>query len=98
MTTINIDTIAYGGDVQVRAAIDGQVVRDYAEQMAAGAVFPPIVVFSHDGIYDLADGVHRIGAARPPSMPRSGRARSWTPSGTAWARTGRTVTGSPGVT
>ena len=66
MTTINIDTIAYGGDPQVRAAIDEQVVIDYAAQMAAGTVFPPIVVFAIDGTggYDLADGGHRIRAAR----------------------------------
>ena len=66
MTAINIDTIAYGGGMQVRAAIDEQVVIDYSEQMAAGTVFLPIVVFAIDGTdsYDLADGGHRIRAAR----------------------------------
>ena len=63
--TIDISAIAYGGYMQPRAAVDEQVVRDYAEQMQAGATFPPIVVFSINGAgcYDLADGGHRIRAA-----------------------------------
>ncbi|HJT33533.1 MAG TPA: ParB/RepB/Spo0J family partition protein [Pirellulales bacterium] len=52
------------GGTQIRAKIDEPTVAEYAEQMAAGAAFPPPVVF-HDGQdYWLADGFHRLAAAR----------------------------------
>jgi len=61
---IKIDAIAFDAGTQVRAAIDQQVVTDYAEAMTAGATFPPIVLF-HDGTqHYLADGFHRFLAAQ----------------------------------
>jgi hypothetical protein len=51
-------------DAQVRVQINREIVEQYAEAMCAGVVFPSIVVF-HDGAdYHLADGFHRIAAAR----------------------------------
>ena len=51
------------GGTQVRARLDEPTVAEYAEQMAAGAVFPPLVIY-HDGKeYWLADGFHRFAAA-----------------------------------
>jgi hypothetical protein len=51
--------------LQVRAGIDPATVDRYAEAMQAGAVFPAIVVFRDaDGEHHLADGHHRVEAAR----------------------------------
>jgi predicted transcriptional regulator len=50
---------------QVRIMIRDRVVAEYAAQMAAGAVFPPITVFLDEaGTYYLADGFHRFLAAQ----------------------------------
>ena len=55
--------IRMDGGTQPRAALQIEVMEDYAELMRAGVKFPPLVVF-HDGEnYWLADGFHRIGAA-----------------------------------
>jgi ParB-like chromosome segregation protein Spo0J len=62
--SIALSDIRIDGGTQVRAAIDQQVVADYAEAMTSGAQFPPIVVF-HDGSHHhLADGFHRFLAAQ----------------------------------
>ncbi len=48
--------------MQVRARLSEETVKEYAEAMAAGAKFPPVIVF-HDGTnYWLADGFHRLEA------------------------------------
>ena len=48
--------------MQVRARLCEDTVKEYAEAMAAGAKFPPVIVF-HDGAnYWLADGFHRLEA------------------------------------
>ncbi len=60
---LEIDLIQDGG-AQMRAAMNEETVADYAEEMAAGAKFPPVIVY-HDGeAYWLADGYHRVDAAR----------------------------------
>ena len=52
------------GGAQMRVEMKPDVVLDYAEDMATGATFPPVVVY-HDGTYYwLADGFHRVEAAR----------------------------------
>jgi hypothetical protein len=62
---VSLDQIQSDGTTQLRAVgVDPSVVVDYAEAMAAGTVFPPIIVF-HDGAnYWPADGFHRIDAAK----------------------------------
>ena len=45
---VRLDSVAFDAGTQIRAAIDTQVVSDYAEAMTGGATFPPIVLF-HDG-------------------------------------------------
>ena len=63
MTMIALSDIQDGG-AQMRVEMKPDVVRDYADEMVAGAIFPPVVVY-HDGTeYWLADGVHRVEAAR----------------------------------
>jgi uncharacterized ParB-like nuclease family protein len=48
--------------MQVRVRLCEETVKEYAEAMAAGAKFPPVIVF-HDGTnYWLADGFHRLEA------------------------------------
>jgi hypothetical protein len=55
--------IRLDGGTQPRSALDFAAIDDYAEAMAAGVRFPPVVVF-HDGEhYWLADGFHRLKAA-----------------------------------
>jgi ParB/Sulfiredoxin domain len=52
------------GGAQIRVEMRPETINDYANEMLDGAVFPPIVVF-HDGCdFWLADGFHRVGAAR----------------------------------
>ncbi len=49
---------------QVRAALNLETITEYAEAMKAGANFPPVKVVNHNGTYILADGFHRVEAAR----------------------------------
>jgi len=49
--------------IMVRSAPDAETIDDYADAMAAGAVFPPIHVFLEGTRYRLADGQHRVLAA-----------------------------------
>lgn len=59
-----IAAIRLDGGTQPRSKIDEAVVAEYAAAMRDGATFPPVVVF-HDGVDTwLADGFHRVHAAR----------------------------------
>lgn len=51
------------GGTQPRAEILIEVVDDYAEQMQAGVVFPPVTVYFDGREYWLTDGFHRVYAA-----------------------------------
>jgi hypothetical protein len=63
LRSIPIADIQNGG-AQMRVEMNPDVVLEYADDMAAGAVFPPVVVY-HDGTdYWLGDGFHRVEAAR----------------------------------
>ncbi len=63
MTQIALSDIQDGG-AQMRVEMKPDVVRDYADAMADGVIFPPVVVY-HDGTcYWLGDGFHRVEAAR----------------------------------
>lgn len=64
MKNIALSSIRLDGDTQVRASLDQQIVAQYAEHMADGDHFPPVIVF-HDGSeYWLADGFHRYFATK----------------------------------
>ena len=52
------------GNAQARVEINATTVADYAADMASGAVFPPVVVYFDGTDYWLADGFHRVRAAR----------------------------------
>jgi transposase-like protein len=63
VVSLPIAQIRLDGGTQPRTALDFAAIDDYAETMAAGGKFPPVVVF-HDGEhYWLADGFHRLKAA-----------------------------------
>jgi hypothetical protein len=62
--TINLQEINLSRGTQTREAINEETVAEYAECMKTGSIFPPVVVF-HDGSgYLLADGFHRVLAAK----------------------------------
>lgn len=62
---IPVDKIVCTGDIQTRARLDDETVTDYSVAMLGGAEFPPVVLFkSMDGTLLLADGFHRVAAAR----------------------------------
>ena len=46
----------------MRAACSGATVQEYSDALAAGATFPPIIVFSDGASYWLGDGFHRFEA------------------------------------
>jgi len=48
--------------MQVRVRLCEETVKEYAEAMAAGAKFPPVIVFNDGTNYWLADGFHRLEA------------------------------------
>jgi hypothetical protein len=52
------------GGAQMRVEMHPETVADYAEDMLAGAVFPPIVVYYDGSDHWLADGFHRVESAR----------------------------------
>lgn len=64
MTSIEISKIRTDGGTQPRARIDDQIVSDYANAMKDGDQFPPVEVFFDGSNYWLADGFHRLAAAR----------------------------------
>ena len=59
-----LDSLVTDGGTQVRSEIDDEVVGEYAEALADGAQFPPVVVFRVDAGDLLADGFHRVLAYR----------------------------------
>lgn len=61
---VQLSKIRLDGDTQPRAHTSGLLVEDYAEQMGAGAKFPPVVVFFDGKHYWLADGFHRYLAVK----------------------------------
>jgi hypothetical protein len=62
-TKLKIKEIRIDGGTQPRMRIEELVVTEYAEDMTAGVVFPPVEVY-HDGSdYWLTDGFHRVLAA-----------------------------------
>lgn len=64
----NIKYLALGGIVtegmQIRVKMDPDVVQDYLEAMKAGKKFPPLLTFFDGASHFLADGFHRLYAAR----------------------------------
>jgi hypothetical protein len=68
VTQIPLAQIRLDQSAQPRTHLDTAVTAEYAEAMAAGAVFPPVTVFHDAPTYWLADGFHRIYAARSAGL------------------------------
>lgn len=64
VTSLDLSSIIVSRDTQARMQTDWITVNDYAVAMKEGAQFPPIVVFSDGAEYWLADGFHRVEAAK----------------------------------
>ncbi len=64
MSILSLAAISCDESVQPRVAINPLVVERYAEAMREGAVFPAVTVFQDGVMYHLADGFHRVEAAR----------------------------------
>jgi ParB-like chromosome segregation protein Spo0J len=64
MKKIKIEQIKTDEFPRVRVATDVDTIIDYAEDMKKGDDFPAIVVFERKGSYILADGLHRLEAAK----------------------------------
>ena len=66
--SIPLDVVADDPAIQQRAAhIDPELVEEYAEALASGVVFPPIIGFATEDPPSkvwVADGFHRVAAAR----------------------------------
>jgi hypothetical protein len=65
-TTLEPRLIHTDLDTQIRVEINNDVVKDYAEAMEAGNVFPPLLVYFDEpnNRYILVDGFHRLAAHR----------------------------------
>jgi len=61
---LELEKVRLDGGTQPRAQLDMLVISEYAQAMADGAVFPPVVVFYDGTDHWLADGFHRVHAAR----------------------------------
>ncbi len=59
---VPLKAIINEGGTQMRAGLDQETVKEYADALTNGAQFPPIILF-HDGeSYWLGDGFHRFAA------------------------------------
>jgi ParB-like chromosome segregation protein Spo0J len=63
VVALGINLIQRDGGTQPRAKIHPLTVVEYAQDLEAGANFPPVVVFDDGTNYWLADGYHRVEAA-----------------------------------
>lgn len=61
---IRVDKIILDQRAQPRSEIHSETVQEYADDMRNGIQFPPVDVFSEDGVYYLGDGWHRVLAAK----------------------------------
>lgn len=61
---VALDRIVATGETQPRVLVDLIIAKDYREKMDAGSVFPAIDVFDDGEQLWLADGFHRVYAAR----------------------------------
>lgn len=59
MKKLKLSEIRIDGGTQARVALNQDVVKEYAEHMRDGVVFPPVTVFHDGSAYWLADGFHR---------------------------------------
>jgi hypothetical protein len=61
--TLPLDDITTEG-TQARAALSDTIIQEYAAAMARGETLPPLDVYFDETTYWLADGFHRVSAAK----------------------------------
>ncbi|HYD82982.1 MAG TPA: hypothetical protein VEA63_02995, partial [Opitutus sp.] len=64
-----LESINVYGGTQARVTTNDDAIASYADEMAQGAVFPPIVVYYDGATHWLADGFHRYLAAKRNERP-----------------------------
>jgi hypothetical protein len=65
---IKLEAINTSGGSQARAALCADAVAEFAEAMQLGADFPPVVLFKDGSTFWLADGFHRVTAAKQAGL------------------------------
>ena len=68
MAKIAIRDIRLDGGTQPREALDMDIVRDYAEAMTAGAIFPAVELVYDGANHWLVDGFHRVAASKQAGL------------------------------
>lgn len=72
MRTLNLDQIIVDQKLNPRTeGLDFVIVSEYAEQMRAGDIFPPVIVVSDGSSFWLVDGFHRIAALRQAGITQT---------------------------
>lgn len=61
---VKLSDISNDTSIQCRSRIEIEVICDYAERMTDSDVFPPVTLFSDGKTYWIADGWHRVMAAK----------------------------------
>lgn len=61
---LSLSLIIADEQFQPRAILSQETINDYAQHMMAGVQFPPVIVFLDGTAYWLADGFHRVEAAK----------------------------------
>ena len=59
MKVVRLDQIRLDGGTQMREHLDQNVVKEYAEKMREGEVFPPLITMFDGSTHWLVDGFHR---------------------------------------
>jgi len=67
---LGLDEIRMDTEIQPREENNEAVIREYAEAMRGGAKFPPVVVFNDGDNHWLADGFHRVLAAKEAGLKK----------------------------
>lgn len=62
--TILIDRVVVDHDLQPRMELSAETITRYMDAMIDGSRFPPVVLFDDGKVFWLADGFHRVSAAR----------------------------------
>lgn len=83
---LELSKIRLDGGTQPRAGLRTDVIEEYAERMKAGVVFPAVTVYFDGTDYWLADGFHRLEAARraAPDKPIEVEVREGSLSDAQW--------------
>src|SRR5688572_13556263 len=66
--SLALDVLLLDPAIQLRTGLISQMVQEYAGLYAEGHALPPIVVFQDGPDYLVADGFHRVAAARQAGL------------------------------